>query len=238
MAESKRILPVLGLVVALLFPALMTAAHAARNSTAQDTEWSAETLRLAAANSESSPLLMERYLRDMLRENPPFAGSDAQDSALPEDSAPGYAQPYQARHAPGYSEPAQLQPSYSPSSHPAPAIACYQNGSSYFSQQRWHDAIDQFSMAVEAEPRFAKAYAVRGLAYAVLGHFDKAINDSTIALEINPNLSFAYETRAIGHYARYRYGEAWRDVRKAQSLGHAVNPRFLGDLRRASGRRN
>ncbi|MHC1725727.1 MAG: hypothetical protein AB9866_06935 [Syntrophobacteraceae bacterium] len=117
-------------------------------------------------------------------------------------------------------------------------ISYYQSGARFFGEQQWRHAIDQFSRAIEIEPRFAEAYAVRGLACAAVGRFDQAIMDSTSALTMNPGLSFAHETRAIGLYARNRYNEAWIDVRKAQSMGHTVNPKFLGDLRKASGRRN
>jgi tetratricopeptide (TPR) repeat protein len=173
----------------------------------------------------------------------PYASQVAQQPQQPAYPPGGYQGAQYASPRAGYQGAPQNYPpagdqGASQQNSPTDAAALFQYAAGLFGEQRWADAVEQLTGALNADPRFAKAHAVRGLASAAMGHFDDAVNDSTLALDINPNLAFAYETRAIGHYARNTYNEAWRDVRKAQSMGHRVDPNFLDNLRRASGVRN
>jgi Tfp pilus assembly protein PilF len=72
--------------------------------------------------------------------------------------------------------------------------------------------------------------------YSFKGQFDQAIADLNKALELDPKYDLAYYGRARAFYGKKEYGLAWEDVRKAQSLGIKIDPKFLDDLRRASGR--
>lgn len=58
----------------------------------------------------------------------------------------------------------------------------------------------------------------------------------TKAIKMNPKYAMAYNNRGVAYYHKGEYDKAWEDVRKAQSLGHQVRPRFLKSLREASGR--
>ncbi len=82
----------------------------------------------------------------------------------------------------------------------------------------------------------AGAYNKRGVAYARKGQYDQAISDFNKALEINPRYATAYYNRGIAYKDKGQYDKAWEDVHKAQDLGHKIPPRFLKDLRKASGR--
>ena len=52
-------------------------------------------------------------------------------------------------------------------------------------------------MALEINPRTAKAYNNRGIAWGKKGDLDQAISDFTMALEINPRYGQAYINRGI-----------------------------------------
>ena len=78
----------------------------------------------------------------------------------------------------------------------------------------------------------------RGIAHYRRGQFDLAIADFSKALEINPKFAEASNNRGIAYYFKKEYGKSWKDVRKAQELGFEINPIFLEDLRKASGRQN
>lgn len=199
--------------------------------------WPEGPVHIVDPRSGRDSLSRERELRDALMNHPPFF---AQPEAGSYNDSPRY-DPEPSRGRPPSPAAAQMPASASASRMPAQqvreqAIFYYQRGTQFFGLQKWLLAVEQFNLAIESDPRLAQAYAVRGLAYAAVGQFDKAINDSTVALALNPKLSFAYETRAIGNYARRRYDEAWMDVRKAMQMGHTVDPKFLSDLRHASGR--
>jgi tetratricopeptide (TPR) repeat protein len=98
--------------------------------------------------------------------------------------------------------------------------------------------ISDFTQALEINPRLAMAFYNRGTAYGKKGQYDQAISDFNKALEINPRYAEAYYSRGIAYYFKREYGKSWEDVGKAQSLGYQIDPKFLDQLRKASGRRN
>ena len=86
-------------------------------------------------------------------------------------------------------------------------------------------------------PAEAEAYFNRGNTYLATGQYDQAIADYTKALELNPQDALAYNNRGLAYfYLKGEYDKAWEDVSKAQELGFQINPKFLEDLRKASGR--
>jgi tetratricopeptide (TPR) repeat protein len=90
----------------------------------------------------------------------------------------------------------------------------------------------------QVESKDAQLYNNRGITYTAKGQYDQAISDFTMALEINPRDALAYYHRARAYYFKKEYDKSWRDIKKAQDLGYKVPPKFLDDLRKASGRQN
>jgi tetratricopeptide (TPR) repeat protein len=87
-------------------------------------------------------------------------------------------------------------------------------------------------------PRYAEAYTNRGITYAKKGQLDQAISDFNMALEISPKYGVAYYNRGIAYYLKRDYEKSLKDVEKAQSLAYQIDPKFLEELRKASGRQN
>jgi tetratricopeptide (TPR) repeat protein len=90
----------------------------------------------------------------------------------------------------------------------------------------------------QIESRDAEFYNNRGKAYYHKGQYDQAISDFTKALEINPRDDRAYYNRGFIYYLKKEYDKSWEDVKKAQILGYQISPKFIEDLRKASGRQN
>jgi tetratricopeptide (TPR) repeat protein len=90
----------------------------------------------------------------------------------------------------------------------------------------------------QTESRDVEFYFNRGLGSYWKGQYDQAISDCTKALEINPRNAAAYNNRGIAYFHKREYEKSWKDVEKAQSLGYQIQPKFLDDLRKASGRQN
>jgi tetratricopeptide (TPR) repeat protein len=82
------------------------------------------------------------------------------------------------------------------------------------------------------------AYFNRAVSYSNKGQYDQAISDFTRALQINPKYSEAYNNRGVTYYLKKDYDKSWDDIKKAQNLGYQVSPKFLEELRKASGRQN
>jgi tetratricopeptide (TPR) repeat protein len=58
-------------------------------------------------------------------------------------------------------------------------------------------AIQEFSKAIEINPRYASAYFSRALVYAQIQEFRRALSDYDRAIALNPQFSLAYNNRAL-----------------------------------------
>ena len=68
------------------------------------------------------------------------------------------------------------------------------------------------------EPKDAKFYIDRGIAYGEKGQFDQAVDDFTKALEIAPRSAEAYYNRAIAYMNKGRFDWAVDDFTKALEI--------------------
>jgi len=83
---------------------------------------------------------------------------------------------------------------------------------------RYEQAIEDFSKAIELNPNDAVAYYNRGLAYAKLNEHERAIEYYGKAIKLNPNDAKAYGNRGIAYSEILRYEESARDFKKAGIL--------------------
>jgi tetratricopeptide (TPR) repeat protein len=87
----------------------------------------------------------------------------------------------------------------------------------------WNDSdIDDYSMAIEADPRYAEAYYLRGMANDNYQDYHSAINDYTKAVEINPRFADAYFHRGAAKNRVSDPNAAKADRAKASEL----DPRY------------
>jgi tetratricopeptide (TPR) repeat protein len=106
----------------------------------------------------------------------------------------------------------------------------YEQGKKYSSVENADKAIDNYSKAIKINPKLAKAYNNRGIAYIWKKKYDLAIADFSKAIELDANNGKAYNNRAIVYSYEGESQKALQDLQKAQSLGIAVNPDFLKKL--------
>jgi tetratricopeptide (TPR) repeat protein len=71
---------------------------------------------------------------------------------------------------------------------------------------------------IQDEPKDARFYIDRGIAYAEKGQFDQAIDDFTKALEIDAKDAGAYYHRGIGYVNQGQFGWAIDDFNKAVEI--------------------
>jgi protein O-mannosyl-transferase len=121
---------------------------------------------------------------------------------------------------------------------PDDAEAHYNRGVIFDGQGDFIQAMSDYNKAIEINPDIAEAYIYRGAIYAKEGNTTQAMSDFTKAININPNYGYAFNNRAVLYYQLQQYDNAWKDVHQSEALGFSVNPKFINDLQKASGRDN
>jgi tetratricopeptide (TPR) repeat protein len=99
----------------------------------------------------------------------------------------------------------------------------FNRGLQLLEQQRYDEAINAFSMAIEVIPGDYQAYNSRGVARALKGDFDGAIEDYRKALEIRPRYAEAYNNRGYARTEKGQLRAALDDYDKALK----INPAFV-----------
>ena len=103
----------------------------------------------------------------------------------------------------------------------------FEQGKKLSSVENADQAIDNYSKAIKIDPKFAKAYNNRGIAYVLKKKYDLAIKDFNKAIKLDPKNGKAYNNRAIVYSYQGETDKARQDLHKAQSLGTVVDPDFL-----------
>jgi tetratricopeptide (TPR) repeat protein len=99
----------------------------------------------------------------------------------------------------------------------------FDKGVKLMGQQRYEEAIQAFSTAIEIIPRDYQAYNYRGVARALIGAYDPAIADYSKAIEIRPRYAEAYNNRGFARTRTGDLGSAINDYTRALEL----NPFFV-----------
>ena len=71
-------------------------------------------------------------------------------------------------------------------------IAYTNRGLAYAGKGQYDLAIDDYTKAIRATPKYEKAYYNRGNAYYAKGKYSQAIDDYTRAIELNPKNPYPY----------------------------------------------
>ena len=83
---------------------------------------------------------------------------------------------------------------------------------------QYEKAIDDFTKAIELNPRYFDAYWQRASAYSNLGQYESALADYTKSIELNPDFAYPYYERGLVYYKLEQYEEALKDYDKTLEL--------------------
>ncbi len=91
------------------------------------------------------------------------------------------------------------------------AEMAYKNG-------QYQEAINNYSQAINLNPKFALAYCQRGTAYGNLSNYRQAEVDFNKAIELNPNMAYIYNQRGLFYQNLGDYRKAVDDMSQAIKL--------------------
>ena len=109
-------------------------------------------------------------------------------------------------------------------------------GITYGKQGQYTKALIEYTKAIIVNPSYVAAYVNRGIIYSHFRNFKKALEEYSEAIVIAPDFGPAYNNRYQLYYFLKEYDKAWSDVHRAEGFGYPVDPRFVIDLQKASGR--
>ena len=89
-----------------------------------------------------------------------------------------------------------------------------------FTYGHYEEATRAFACAIRMDPRNARAYLDRGMAYERMGNVEQALADYDRAIELLPEDAKAYYIRGLTFQRQGRYREAKQDLTFAAELGY------------------
>lgn len=98
------------------------------------------------------------------------------------------------------------------------ALAFYNRGRANQENRNYDQAIQDYSRAIERDPKYSVAFNGRGSAYHAQKDYDRAIQDYNDALRLNPNFASAFNNRGIAYYDKRDYDRAIEDYDQAIRL--------------------
>ena len=95
------------------------------------------------------------------------------------------------------------------------SVRHYNIGNSKLKSNKYIEAIEEYSKAIQLYQDFSMAYTNRGIARKKLGYFQDAIKDYNKALEINSTDFNAYYNRGLAKFEIKEYRDAINDYDQA-----------------------
>ena len=98
---------------------------------------------------------------------------------------------------------------------PAKARPYINRGFAYVGLGQFDMALNDFSKAIDINPKYTDSYYNCGLAYVSLGQFDNALAEYSRAIEMDPTMVKAYSSRGVVYYKLGQSDKATADYSKA-----------------------
>lgn len=103
-------------------------------------------------------------------------------------------------------------------SYPGNFRARFNRGAAYMNEEKYNEAIADFTEAIELAPNAAYIYRARADTYRKINSFEKAINDYNKAIVLEPDKAQAYFGRGCAYDGKGDIYKAIRDYTKAVEI--------------------
>jgi tetratricopeptide (TPR) repeat protein len=94
----------------------------------------------------------------------------------------------------------------------------FKEGEAKSKQRDFSAAIEEYSKAIDKDPKFWNAYVKRAFCFGLTDNYEKAVEDYTIVIAAEPEKIYAYQSRGSAHYKLGHYPEALADFNKVLEL--------------------
>lgn len=105
-----------------------------------------------------------------------------------------------------------------------------------FDLGEYGEAADAFEALLRLDPGLKSDYYNLGLCFYYMEDFDRALTTWLTALAYAPKDASVNKALATLYWRRGEYDQAWAAVTKCQALGAHLDPEFIENLQRDSGR--
>ena len=106
------------------------------------------------------------------------------------------------------------------------AFAMLSKGVIYDSKDNYKLAIEQYTDAINHNPRLVPAYVRRGQAYSSDGNYDNAITDCSTAIRLHPGNMPAYYVRGIAHARKGNHRGSIADFTEVVNIDPDFGPAY------------
>ena len=89
----------------------------------------------------------------------------------------------------------------------------------YFSMNKFGDALEDFKISIEKDPKAFRTYYYAGIVYSIQKEYEKAIDCFNKSLEINKFQAHTYFRRAKDYFELKEYEKSMNDLNSALNLG-------------------
>jgi len=107
-------------------------------------------------------------------------------------------------------------------------LALYSRGNTHARIGKDDQAIEDFTLAIRHDPKYAAAYNNRGNAYGRKGQVDRALADHNEAVRLVPKSALALKNRATDFQTKGQYDRALKDYSQAIRLDAKFAAAFNG----------
>jgi tetratricopeptide (TPR) repeat protein len=98
----------------------------------------------------------------------------------------------------------------------------------YSAQQRYEDAVADFTAAIQLNPQDADAYSMRGAVYRDLGRYSEAVSDLTQAIQLDPQSLQSYVMRGNVYHHLHQDEQAMLDYNHGIELDPTIPSWYFG----------
>ncbi|MCR4953857.1 MAG: (p)ppGpp synthetase [Treponema sp.] len=102
------------------------------------------------------------------------------------------------------------------------AVIRKHRGMAYFSMNKFEDALADFDISIQYDPKAYRTYYYKGIVYSILKKYPESIDNFTKSLEINKFQAHTHFRRAMAYFEVREYEKSMSDLNAAINLGMDV----------------